>query len=176
MLIGALGYALPCARPQPPVSEPTPVTVEKIVVQLSAEPLPVPAADTPPDPLAAPPPLAPPLAVAAPSPLPFPSPVPCASSRPPPPAPVHPLVFGIGEGRQPAPAYPDAAIRNGQEGTVTVRFSVAADGHVTTADVSAASPWSLLDEAALRVIRHRWRFAPGAVRTYEVAIRFSLKN
>src|SRR6202012_1890149 len=40
------------------------------------------------------------------------------------------LTFGEGEGRQPAPDYPARARREGQEGAVTVRFTVGADGHV----------------------------------------------
>jgi hypothetical protein len=34
----------------------------------------------------------------------------------------------------------------------------------------------LLNRAALRVVRERWRFSPGAIRVYEVSIRFELKK
>jgi len=192
LAVGVLGYALPYSRPQPPAPEPAPVTVEKIVVELTADPLPATDSTTPPDPLA-PPPAAPPLAVAAPSPaLAFPLPVTgpvrivdaahASSSTQPAPAsatrsaPVQPLVFGRGEGRQPAPTYPASSLRQGQEGTVSVRFNVAEDGRVLAAVVASSSPWPLLDEAALRAVRERWRFSPGAVRTYEVAIRFTLQK
>lgn len=92
------------------------------------------------------------------------------------PSPAQPLVFGRGEGKQPAPAYPPAAIRAGQEGTVRVRLVVGQDGRVLVAEVVAPSPWPLLNEAALRAVRQRWRFAPGSPRCYEVPIRFDLTN
>jgi TonB family protein len=95
---------------------------------------------------------------------------------PPPPAAVQPqpLVYGVGEGRQPAPEYPAAALRAGQEGTVGVRFSVGPNGRVLSAEVITGSPWSLLNSAALRVIRERWRFRAGPTRLYDVSIRFEL--
>ncbi|MFA6287364.1 MAG: energy transducer TonB [Opitutaceae bacterium] len=191
LVVGSLGYALHYTRPQS-TSSISSVTAEKLVVELTADPLPATDSLTPPDPLA-PPPSAPPLAVAAPSaslafPLPISGPVRiveashAASSRQTSTAistasaPVQPLVFGRGEGRQPAPAYPSAAIRQGQEGAVTIRFNVGANGRVLSAIASSPSPWPLLDEAALRTVRERWRFAPGAPRTYEVLIRFTLQK
>lgn len=86
------------------------------------------------------------------------------------------LTYGLGEGRQPAPEYPPAAQRSGQEGTVLVRFSVGLDGNVTEAQTAAPSPWPALNEAALRAVRERWRFPRGPLRQYEVAIRFELKK
>jgi TonB family protein len=65
-------------------------------------------------------------------------------------------------------------VREGQEGTVTVRFSVGESGRVLTAEALKPSPWPLLDNAAVRVVRERWRFRAGEVRLYEVAIRFEL--
>jgi protein TonB len=86
------------------------------------------------------------------------------------------LTFGQGEGRQAAPAYPLLAVRGGQEGTVRIRFQVDEAGRITKAEVAEASPWPLLDESALRTVRLRWRFAPGAPRVYEVPILFQLKK
>jgi TonB family protein len=57
---------------------------------------------------------------------------------------------------------------------VRVRFNVGENGRVTSAAATGPSPWPLLNEAALRVIRERWRFPGGAARAYEVAIRFAL--
>ena len=85
-----------------------------------------------------------------------------------------PLTYGHGEGRQPAPEYPYRARREGQEGVVKVRFLVAEDGQVVSAEAASPSPWPLLNESALRVVRERWRFRPGTLRSYEVAIRFQL--
>ena len=86
------------------------------------------------------------------------------------------LTFGAGDGRQPAPAYPESARRAGHEGTVVVRFSVGADGHVLAAEAEKTSPWSALNREAVRVVREQWRFPPGALRQYEVAIRFELQK
>jgi protein TonB len=89
---------------------------------------------------------------------------------------VRKLTYGEGEGRQPAPDYPARARRQGEQGTVAVRFTVAEDGRVLQAEAVQPSPWPLLNEAALRVIRERWRFHPGVARVYEVSIRFQLTN
>ncbi len=85
------------------------------------------------------------------------------------------LTFGEGEGKQPAPDYPQQARREGQQGVVTVRFSIDENGRVLSATAVAKTPWSLLNESAVRVVRERWRFRPGPIRLCEVAIRFQLK-
>ena len=87
-----------------------------------------------------------------------------------------PLIFGQGEGRQPAPDYPRQALRTGQEGVVVVQFTVSENGLVLKAGATIPSPWPLLNEAAVRVVKSRWRFAPGALREYQVSIRFELSN
>jgi len=87
-----------------------------------------------------------------------------------------PLTFGQGEGKQPAPEYPRSALREGQEGVVTVRLSVDVDGRVLTAEAASPSPWPLLNDAAIRVVKNRWRFGPGIMRLYEVAIRFQINK
>jgi TonB family protein len=205
VFIGIAGFVLPYLRPQPLFKTPPPVIAELLNVELTSDPLP-PAHPAPPPPnLLRPPPVAPPqaipplpqmMSVAAPSPqiafaVPIAAPatvVPVkeASYRtvekpqvietsPAPPVP-QPLTFGQGEGRQPAPEYPRESLRQGQEGTVTVRMTVAEDGRVVAAEASQSSPWPLLDSAALRVVKSRWRFAPGPLRAYEVAIRFQLNK
>jgi periplasmic protein TonB len=88
--------------------------------------------------------------------------------------PVQTIVYGQGEGRQPAPDYPQRAIREGQEGTAVVRFTVEENGRVSAAELISPSPWALLNGAALRVVRERWRFRPGVLRLYQVSIRFEL--
>ncbi|NBV24411.1 MAG: energy transducer TonB, partial [Proteobacteria bacterium] len=77
-------------------------------------------------------------------------------------------------GNQPAPKYPEAARRSGQEGTVVIRLSVGPDGRVLAAEPSSPSPWGALNREALRVVRENWKFPPGSVRLYDVAIRFEL--
>lgn len=193
VLIGVLGLALPYARPLPPPPPPEPFIAEQLQVELTKEPLPPPDAMrpsqssdemTPPEP----------VAVAQPSPaiafaLPVEGPTRIVEAsraeytRPPvtntvavaaPPA--QTLVYGRGEGKQPEPEYPLAARRQGQEGTVVVRFTVGENGRVLTAEAFSPSPWPLLNEAALRVVRERWRFRGGPTRIYDVAIRFNLSK
>lgn len=84
------------------------------------------------------------------------------------------LTYGQGEGRQPEPEYPRQSVREGQEGAVIIRLTVGENGRVTAAEVASPSPWPLLNESALRTVRERWRFSTGAVRVYEVSIRFEL--
>jgi TonB family protein len=92
-----------------------------------------------------------------------------------PPAPrAQPLVFGEGEGRQPAPEYPRQSVREGQEGVVVVRLSVDESGRVQFAEAVSPSPWALLNESAVHTVRDRWRFRAGPPRLYDVAIRFEL--
>ena len=205
LAIGFVGFVLPYLRPQPPARTPPPVVAELINVELTSDPLPPVNPASPPPNLLQPLPLtkpavvspAPPMmAVAEPSPtIAFAVPVqaparvvpvneaayrtskaqPVAESAP---APLvsQPLTFGQGEGKQPAPDYPRQALREGQEGVVTVRMTVREDGRVLAAAASSPSPWPLLNDAAVRVVKSRWRFAPGAMRAYEVAIRFQLNR
>ncbi|MDR2512787.1 MAG: TonB family protein [Puniceicoccales bacterium] len=86
------------------------------------------------------------------------------------------LVFGQGQGRQPAPYYPEQARRRNQTGSVRVRFTVAPDGYVTDAMTLIPCKYRLLNEAAVDTVRHRWRFSAGHRRVYEVDIRFELKE
>ncbi len=190
LAVGGLGYVLHYAHPQSLIST-TRVVAKKITVELDDSPPLVATGPThPSEKLTAPPP-APRIAVAEPSAaLAFPLPVSglvnisdadqaSASGRidtAEKNTAIQPLVFGQDAGRQPAPPYPSAAIRQGQEGIVTVRLNVGEDGRVTTAETSIASSWPLLNEAAIRTVRERWRFGPGAIRTYEVAIRFTLQK
>jgi TonB family protein len=64
----------------------------------------------------------------------------------------------------------------GQEGSVTVQFTVDEAGRVTSVATTSASRWPLLNQAALRVIRQKWHFAPGVERSYEVVIQFQLER
>lgn len=204
LTVGLVGLRSAYPRPTFPVRPaPAPVVAEvlevKLIPTLTSAPTPAPAW-TPPD-LPPPPPTplsipeaAPLLAVATPSPAPaFAVPVegpvqvvpqveaaqtrpPAARSAPAGPPAAQPLTFGQGEGNQPAPTYPRAAVRSGQEGTVRVGLTVGTDGRVLAAEIVAPAAWPLLNEAALQAVRQRWRFSPGAVRRYEVAIRFEIEK
>jgi TonB family protein len=198
VLVGTLGFVLPYARPHAPTPTHEPVLVEKLMVELTNESPPQTA--QPLSPLAEPPPpaalaqtqISTPVAVAEPSAVVFAlpvegptitvaaaqaahsSPAAVATSRtaglPTPQA----LVFGQGEGRQPAPEYPARSAKLGQEGVVGIRLTVDANGRVIDTIVANACAWPLLNDAAERTVRHRWRFSRGALRVYEVAIHFAL--
>jgi protein TonB len=199
LAVGIVGALLPYTRPHAPRPEPPPLIAQKLEVQLSADPV-VAAPLPPPDPNAAPPPpdavaqpQVAPVAVAMPSPtiafaVPVEGPVRVVTAKqaaytPPPvvaPTPAAPslvpqaLVYGRGEGTQPAPDYPDRAKREGQEGVVTVTLVVGENGRVESAQATQPSPWQLLNDSAVRTVRSRWRFQPGERRAYEVPIRFAL--
>lgn len=204
VLVGSVGLSLAYARPAPVPPAVAPVQAEFLNVTLAQVPLSTAMVDPlpndtrslpgppPVDPIALPP-TVPLMAVAAPTPaVLFPLPVegphlvvapeqaahsvPASSQEPQPSTPITVITYGAGEGRQPAPSYPRQSIREGQEGVVTVRFSVGTNGRVLDAKAVAPSPWPLLNEAAVRVIKERWRFAPGPGRLYEVAVRFELKH
>ena len=89
---------------------------------------------------------------------------------------VQQLVYGQGEGAQPAPIYPREAALDRQQGVVVVRLDVDADGEVISADAVNKCPWPLLNQAAVRAVRDTWHFAAGSTRTYEVSIRFQLRR
>jgi protein TonB len=198
LMIGVVGFVFPYMRPKAPVAEPPTIQAELIKVELTATEVPPEITPQPahvPQPSAVKPleiPQAPPvMAVTKPSPaVAFALPVEAfarivdvksaSSSKPVEQtttvaAPVQTLTFGSGEGKQPAPEYPARARREGQEGVVLVRFTVGQNGRVLSAEAALPSPWSLLNESAVRAVHERWRFAPGALRLYEVAIRFQLR-
>jgi periplasmic protein TonB len=89
---------------------------------------------------------------------------------PPPPAPDTPVTtsapIAAASGRdtpvpisQPAPRYPNEALRHNDGGTVRVRVTVATDGSVDRLEVAESSGNRYLDRAATEAVR-RWRFQP----------------
>jgi protein TonB len=79
----------------------------------------------------------------------------------------------------PAPAYPAAARRRNQEGTVIVSASVNERGRVESAEVKESSGSRVLDAAALKAV-HGWEFEPArrgaaaVASTVEVPVIFKL--
>lgn len=61
--------------------------------------------------------------------------------------------------RNPAPRYPVAARRAGEQGTVTLRVLVTRDGQPARVDIEKPSGSAHLDSAALEAVR-AWRFVP----------------
>ena len=203
LAVGLIGIVIPYAKPAFAKKAEVPLQAELLNVELTNDPLPPLDSSAPPPNVLTPPPtsepVAPPTApalipVAAPNPaiafeLPItgptrivaanqasystPAETPRSGENS---APATPLTFGRGEGKQPAPAYPARALSEGQEGVVRVTFTVGPDGRTLAAELAARSPWPLLNDAALKVIRERWRFSPGPIRRYEVPINFKLQK
>src|SRR5579859_1009453 len=194
LAIGLLGFALPYSRPHQSVKAPESMKVQRLVVELSKEPaapmeakrpsgnpqeavpLPVDTMAPPPIPVAQPSPTIA-FAVAVEGPtrvVPFDQATYAQPAGPSQPPVVQSLTFGQGEGRQPSPDYPAGALQQHQEGTVVVRLIVAESGQVSSAEAIQPCRWPLLNESAVRAVRQRWRFSPGDMRVYDVAIRFQI--
>lgn len=83
--------------------------------------------------------------------------------------------------RNPAPTYPEAARRAGQQGLVMLRVQVNARGTVDAVSVSESSGHSLLDQAAIKAVR-KWKFRPATMGPMavecevEVPVRFKLDS
>ncbi|GIX37195.1 MAG: hypothetical protein KatS3mg127_0434 [Silanimonas sp.] len=123
---------------------------------------PPPAAPAPePEPAATAP--APEPAVAQPaSPPPTPAPVASAPATPPPAAAApRPTAASLRPISTPQPSYPREAARSRASGSVTVQFTVAADGSVTNIQVLRARPRGLFERSVEETVA-TWRFeAPG---------------
>ena len=72
---------------------------------------------------------------------------------------LQPAPVGAGYLRNPAPRYPEAARRSGEQGMVTLRVRVARDGAASGVTVEKSSGSPHLDAAALEAVR-AWRFSP----------------
>jgi protein TonB len=75
--------------------------------------------------------------------------------------------------RKVSPNYPSSARRQGQEGRVIVQFTVDERGYVVDAKLISESPFSVLNEEALRTVR-RFRAKPGVRATTSQPIIFQL--
>jgi protein TonB len=73
--------------------------------------------------------------------------------------PVKPPGFNVGYLRNPAPQYPLAARRAGEQGTVLLRVLVTQDGVPAQVSIERSSGFARLDRAAVEAVR-TWRFAP----------------
>jgi len=74
------------------------------------------------------------------------------------------------------PFYPRAALENGVQGWVCLRFSVDASGHVIDPLVFSSAPSDVFDEAAIHAVS-QWRYkqnAPDTPRPQVVVLNFEL--
>ena len=60
----------------------------------------------------------------------------------------------------PPPPYPRSALQRGFEGTVLLRIRVDAGGNPVEVSVEKSSGFRILDEAALKAVKARWKFVP----------------
>jgi TonB family protein len=86
-------------------------------------------------------------------------------ATPPPPvthAPAGPTKFdpNAGHGSFPAPEYPVLAQAHQYQGTATIEILVDESGKKTSVKVRKSSGFTILDDAAQRIVRDRWRFDP----------------
>ncbi|WP_437558233.1 energy transducer TonB [Acidithiobacillus sulfuriphilus] len=86
-------------------------------------------------------------------------PAPPAAGQEPPTTAVVPPGYGARYLHNPAPDYPLAARRAGQEGTVVLRVLVSADGLAEQIGIHRSSGFAILDQAAATAIR-QWHFVP----------------
>ena len=102
-----------------------------------------------------------------------------------PPAPVSQPLSGGASGissTHTIPPYPELSRRLGQQGTVTLRLSIGADGTVTDTQLVASSGSTDLDNAALAWVKAHWKYKPAlqngqpVASTTEAAVVFNLKN
>ena len=60
----------------------------------------------------------------------------------------------------PAPPYPGASKRMGEEGRVLLRVQVGVDGRPTEVSIARSSGFSRLDDIARETVLRSWRFVP----------------
>jgi len=131
-------------------------TVEAVLMSEAPPPAPTPPPKTPPPKTPAPPPPAPT------------STAPAITQTPAPPA-AAPAASAIRTGAViqagahcAKPDYPSASRRMEEEGTVTLKFLIGADGKVLQADIEKSSGFTRLDEAARNALS-KCQFRPGTV-------------
>ncbi|WP_091242107.1 energy transducer TonB [Aquimonas voraii] len=149
------------ARASAPAPAPTP----------APQPAPAPVETAPATP---PPAAAVPAPAPEPEPEPTPTPTPATAAAPvaQAPAPARPPRVL----RQPSLRYPDQAMRQGIEGSVTLDFQINADGSVSDVRVIQATPQGVFEREAMSVVR-RTRFEPPPEPTRaRRTIEFSLGN
>jgi protein TonB len=78
-------------------------------------------------------------------------------------------------GSYPPPLYPTSAQRSKSQGTVMVEIKVDPTGTITSVAVQKSSGFSILDEAAMSVVKNRWRFPPGPARWLVWPCEFKLR-
>jgi protein TonB len=79
-------------------------------------------------------------------------------------------------GSYPPPSYPGIALRNRHQGTVQIFILVDPSGRILDSKVQKSSGYPSLDDAALDVVKTRWRFPAGQARSYVWPCVFEMKS
>lgn len=131
-------------RPKPPKpvpqkapAEPPPTTSETALTAANSAPEPVPESAPPP-----------PLSAAPPAPVATPAAAPVVAAR-----------FDADYLKNPHPVYPPLSRRMREEGKVTLRVQVTAEGRPAQIEISSSSGFERLDNAARQAVT-RWSFVP----------------
>jgi protein TonB len=86
-------------------------------------------------------------------------PAPVAAAPPPPPPPPTPPTATTSHSVT-ADDYPPVSIRLQEQGKVSIKYTIAADGTVSDCAVTMSSGKGRLDDAACTMVRKRWKFKP----------------
>ncbi len=79
-------------------------------------------------------------------------------------------------GQRPQPPYPQIALDQGQQGSVTLRMTVDDEGAIQTIEIAQSSGFPLLDRGALDFVRRHWTVPSGkGTRIYEATINYKLQ-
>jgi periplasmic protein TonB len=81
-----------------------------------------------------------------------------------------------GGGERPQPPYPQIALEQGDQGTVTLLMSADEAGNVISIDVKESSGFQILDHSAVEYIKRHWTLPPGpGTRQFETSITYVLQ-
>ncbi|MGP1683779.1 MAG: energy transducer TonB [Giesbergeria sp.] len=151
-----LPQPLPVAPPEPPKPpEPRPQPKKKML----PPPRPTPVLAAAPRAEAAPAPFVVPPAPVEPAPAAPVEPASVVAAPVAPPAPLVPPVFNANYLENPAPQYPPASRRMGEQGQVMLRVYVSSNGRAERVDIKTSSGFDRLDRAAMDAVQG-WRFVP----------------
>jgi TonB family protein len=105
--------------------------------------------------------------------------VPEALAQPPPAGLIKPTAIRINStgagGQRPQPPYPQIALEDAEQGSVTLWMTADATGAITAIEVKNSSGWPVLDHATVDFVQHHWILPPGqGTRIYEATITYRI--
>ena len=80
-------------------------------------------------------------------------------------------------GERPQPPYPQIALEQGEQGSVTLSLTVDDTGAITAVEVKESSGFPLLDRSALEFVKRHWTVPPGeGAHNYFATIHYRLQQ